>query len=307
MLNSYLESTQHFETILDFYRFGLSRAYEEDLYFGHGTVHVEDDIWWLILGSLSLPFTTETDFYSARLTTAEKQHLAVQLEKRIMHRIPVPYLIHQAQFCDLSFYVDERVLIPRSPVAELIRQQFSPWISAENVSTILDLCTGSGCIAIACAVAFPDALVDAVDISQDALDVAAINRENHGLEEQLTLIQSDCFDAVPKTRYDIIISNPPYVSAEEMQDLPEEYTHEPVLALEAAHSGLAIVEKILVSASDYLSENGILVVEVGNSEDALIDAYPHVPFIWLDFEHGGQGVFLLMAEDVRTYFGEADR
>ncbi len=302
MLNAYLESTQHFETILDFYRFGLSRANEESLYFGHGTDNAADDIWSLILGSLSLPFTTETHFYPARLTETEKQHLASQLAKRILHRIPVPYLIHEAQFCEMSFYVDERVLIPRSPIAELIRQQFSPWVNPDRVSAILDLCTGSGCIAIACCVAFPEAIVDAVDISEDALDVAAINRDNYELEDQLTLIQSDCFDHVPKASYDIIVSNPPYVGCDEMASLPKEYLHEPSIALEAAHDGLAIVEKILYAASEYLSDEGILVVEVGNSEDALVSAYPTVPFVWLDFEHGGQGIFLLTAEDVRTYF-----
>lgn len=302
MLNAYLESTRHFETILDFYRFGLSRANEEGLYFGHGTDNAADDIWSLILGSLSLPFTTELHFYAARLTETEKQHLASQLEKRILRRIPVPYLIHEAQFCGLSFYVDERVLIPRSPVAELISQQFSPWVEPEQVSTILDLCTGSGCIAIACCAAFPEAIVDAVDISEDALDVAAINRERYGLEDQLTLIKSNCFENIPNTRYDIIISNPPYVGREEMQTLPEEYLHEPAIALEAERDGLAIIESILFNAGQYLSDDGILVVEVGNSEEALILAYPDVPFVWLDFEHGGQGIFLLSADDVRTYF-----
>ncbi len=302
MLNVYLESTRHFKTILDFYRFGVSRANEADLYFGHGTDNAEDDIWSLILGSLSLPFTTDTHFYLAGLTQDEKQWLASQLAKRILHRTPVPYLVHQAQFCELSFYVDERVLIPRSPMAELIRQQFSPWVNTDNVTTILDVCTGSGCIAIACCMAFPQAIVDAVDISQEALDVAVINREKHHVEEQLTLIQSDCFDNVPKASYDIIISNPPYVGHDEMQLLPKEYLHEPVLALEATGNGLAIIEKILYSAGQYLDDDGILVVEVGNSEDALVSTYPMVPFVWLEFEQGGQGVFLLTANDLKTYF-----
>lgn len=302
MLNPYLELTQPFENILDFYRFGCSRANEEDLYYGHGTDNAADDIMALILGSLSLPYRIDPYMLQARLTVDEKKFLASQLAKRILQRTPVPYLTHDATFCELSFYVDERVLIPRSPIAELIKQQFSPWIDADKVSSILDLCTGSGCIAIACCYAFSDASVDAVDISSEALDVAAINRDNHQLEDRLTFIESDCFDAVPKTRYDIIVSNPPYVGSLEMQTLPMEYQHEPSLALEARDDGLEIIEKILFSAGEYLNDDGILVVEVGNSEEELINQYPMVPFVWLDFEHGGQGVFLLTAHDVRTHF-----
>ena len=302
MLNAYLEETQPFETILDFYRFGCSRANEEDLYFGHGTDNSADDIMALILGSLSLPYQIDTHMLQARLTIEEKRFLASQLAKRILHKIPVPYLTHDAIFCELSFYVDERVLIPRSPIAELIKQRFSPWVNADKVLSILDLCTGSGCIAIACCYAFPEASVDAIDISCEALDVASINRDNHHLEDRLTFIESNCFDNVPKARYDIIVSNPPYVGRDEMQMLPVEYQHEPSLALEAEQNGLHIIEKILCTAADYLNDDGILVVEVGNSEDALVHAYPMVPFVWLDFEHGGQGVFLLTARDVKVHF-----
>lgn len=301
MLNAYVESTQHFETLLDFYRFGLSCANEAQLYFGHGTDNAEDDIRLLLLESLFLSFTTEPYLYAAKLTQSEKEHLTSQLAKRIIQRIPVPYLIRKAWFCDLPFYVDERVLIPRSPIAELIQQQFSPWVDPAGVSRILDLCTGSACIAIACCMAFPDARVDAVDLSSDALAVAKINQERYALNEQLTLIQSDCFKQVPKQRYDVIVSNPPYVGAEEMKTLPKEYLHEPTMALEASNDGLAIVEQILHSASQYLSDEGILVVEVGNSADALIEAYPTLPFVWLDFEHGGEGIFLLTADALRTY------
>ena len=256
----------------------------------------------LILGTLSLPIDLGTEWLQARLTKEEKALLARQLEQRIIARVPVPYLTHEAYFCDLSFYVDERVLIPRSPIAELIKEQFSPWIDADDVTQVLDLCTGSACIAIACCYAFPDAEVDAVDISQDALVVAEMNLQRHGLEDVLTLIESDCFANVPSKRYDIIVSNPPYVGHEEMQTLPQEYGHEPKLALETTNNGLAIVEKILISAHAYLSDHGILVVEVGNSEEALLEAYPQVPFTWLDFEHGGQGVFLLTCQQLKTYF-----
>lgn len=302
MLVSYEHATQDFKSILDFLRFGISRANEASLYYGHGTDNAWDDILSLILGSLSLAPDLDPLLFHAQLTSDEKKRLCQQLSSRIQDRIPVPYLIHQAYFCDLPFYVDERVLIPRSPIAELIHQQFSPWIDASEVEHILDLCTGSACIAIACCHAFPEATVDAVDISVEALEVAEMNKTQHQLADVLTLIQSDCFENVPDIQYDIIVSNPPYVGHEEMQTLPQEYSHEPVLALEATNNGLAIVETILKNAHRYLSPQGILVVEVGNSEEALQDAYPHVPFTWLDFEHGGQGVFLLTCQQVKDYF-----
>jgi ribosomal protein L3 glutamine methyltransferase len=302
MTESYELATRDFKSILDFLRLGVSLAQKAGLYYGHGTDNAHDDILSLILGSLSLPYDMDNSWLSARLTPDEKVYLCKQLQQRILHRIPVPYLIHEAYFCGLSFYVDNRVLIPRSPIAELINQHFSPWVDEGEVLRIMDLCTGSGCIAIACCHAFPDAQVDAVDISVDALEVARINLQRHDASEQLTLIKSDCFESVPMACYDIIISNPPYVSREEMDTLPAEYHHEPVQALETGHNGLEIVEKILNQSAGYLSENGILVIEVGNSEQALMDAYPDVPFTWLDFEHGGQGVFILTAQQVRRHF-----
>ena len=302
MPDSYIKATKDFNSIIDFLRFGFSRANAATLYYGHGTDNARDDIFALVLGSLSLPLDVDPLLLQAQLTASEKAMLCQQLARRVLSRVPVPYLIHEAYFCDLPFFVDERVLIPRSPIAELIQQQFSPWIAHEDVQHILDLCTGSGCIAIACCYAFPEALVDAVDISTDALAVADINRKRHAVEDALTLIESDCFESVPVKRYDIIVSNPPYVGVDEMQTLPDEYRHEPTLALETSNNGLAIVEKILLSAESYLSDKGILVVEVGNTEEALSDAYPHVPFTWLDFERGGQGVFLLTAAQVKEYF-----
>ena len=302
MADSYAFATQDFTSLIDFLRFGLSRANAASLCYGHGTDNAWDDILALVLGSLSLPLDVDHLLLSATLSREEKIMLCQQLERRIIERVPVPYLTHEAYFCDLPFYVDERVLIPRSPIAELIRQQFSPWIDVCNVERILDLCTGSGCIAIACCYAFPDVKVDAVDISSDALIVANMNQQRHGFHDELSLIQSDCFDAVTGIQYDIIVSNPPYVGQDEMQSLPDEYHHEPKLALEATNQGLAIVEKILHSAPAYLTEHGILVVEVGNSEQALVDAYPQVPFTWLDFENGGQGVFLLTRQQLVDYF-----
>lgn len=303
MTDSYAALTADFVTLVDFLRFGLTQARAADLYYGHGTDNAWDEMIALLLGSLSLPPDVDPLLLQARLTPAEKQMLNERLAKRIIDKVPVPYLTKEAYFCELPFYVDERVLIPRSPIAELIKEQFSPWLVADSVERVLDLCTGSGCIAIACAYAFPEALVDAVDISADALAVATINRARHGLQEVLNLIESDCWAKVPRTRYDLIVSNPPYVGYEEMQSLPGEYTHEPRLALECENNGLAIVEKILANAHDYLTEEGILVVEVGNSDQALVDAFPQLPFTWLDFEHGGQGVFLLTCQQLKAHFG----
>ncbi|MCL5273044.1 MAG: 50S ribosomal protein L3 N(5)-glutamine methyltransferase [Gammaproteobacteria bacterium] len=302
-MSSYIiKETEDLVSILDFLRFSLSCATEAQLYYGHGTDNAWDDMRSLILRSLSLPYDIDPVLLNARLTSSERKHLCQQLDKRINQRVPVPYLIKEAYFFDLPFYVDERVLIPRSPIAELIGEQFSPWIEADQVHYVLDLCTGSGCIAIACCYAFPDAQVDAVDISSEALAVAAINREQLGVEEQLHLIESDCFSNVPTVQYDLIVSNPPYVGKEEMQTLPDEYRHEPVLALETSNNGLAIVEKILRNAHAYLSDHGILVVEVGNSEEVLCDAYPNVPFTWLEMSHGGHGVFLLTKQQLNDYF-----
>jgi len=302
MVNHVIKETDELVTVLDFLRFSLSCAIEAQLYYGHGTDNAWDDVRSLILRSLSLPYDVEPSLLNSRLTQSERKHLCQQLEKRINHRVPVPYLIKEAYFYDLPFYVDERVLIPRSPIAELIHEHFSPWIEEDSVHQILDLCTGSGCIAIACCYAFPDAQVDAVDISSEALAVAAINREQLGVEEQLTLVESDCFVNVPVKQYDVIVSNPPYVSKEEMQTLPDEYRHEPVLALETSNHGLSIVEKILKNAHSYLSDHGILIVEVGNSEGALCEAYPMVPFTWLEMSHGGHGVFLLTKQQLEEYF-----
>lgn len=302
-MSNYLSNeTDEFATILDFLRFSLSTALQAKLYYGHGTDNAWDDMRSLILRSLHLPYDVEPHLLNARLTSTEKKHLNKQLDKRINQRIPVPYLINEAYFCDMPFYVDERVLIPRSPIGELIRNQFAPWIDADSVTQVLDLCTGSGCIAMACCEAFPEAQVHAVDISKDALAVAAINLQRLDLAEQLILVESDCFANVPKIKFDIIVSNPPYVGSDEMQTLPDEFKHEPVLALETGQNGLAIVKQILNNARHYLSDEGILVVEVGNSEEALCEAYPMVPFTWLDFEEGGHGVFLLTKQQVDEYF-----
>lgn len=300
--NAFVELTANFETLLDFFRFGLSQAQEAGLHYGHGTDNAWDEISSLIFGSLNLPFDSQSLLLQARLTAPEKSLLCKRLQARILDRVPLPYLLKEAYFAGLSFYVDERVLIPRSPLAEWIEQQGSPWIKEPaDVRRVLDLCTGSACIAIACAYAFPEAEVDAVDLSEAALEVAAINRERHGLDEVLNLVKSDLFEALPKGGYDLIISNPPYVGAREMRTLPDEYNYEPKLALETAEEGLFIVKKILKMAYHYLAENGILLVEVGNSQEALMKAFPALPFTWLSFERGGEGVFLLQREQLEAF------
>ncbi|STX29629.1 adenine specific methylase [Legionella beliardensis] len=299
---SVYDDVMQLNTIADFLRFGLTQANSHDLYYGHGTDNAWDDIRSLILGSLALPFDVEPFLLQTQLTTPEKQLLARQLERRIEERIPVPYLTKQTYFCDLHFYVDERVLIPRSPIAELIERQFSPWVDPFKVDRILDLCTGSGCIAIACSYAFPHAIIDAVDLSEEALQVATINCQRHQLDGIVNLIQSDCWQNVPKERYDIIISNPPYVGDAEMLTLPPEYLHEPDMALRTPSNGLAIVNEILSQAHNYLAKDGVLIVEVGNSEEELVKAYPDLSFTWLEFENGGQGVFLLTAQQLKDYF-----
>jgi len=280
-------------TIRDFIRFALSQFNASELYYGHGTDNAWDEAIALILQSLHLPHNVDPMVLDAHLIQSEREKLMTLITKRIEKKIPVPYLTHEAWFAGLPFYVDERVLIPRSPIAELIENHFQPWINPEDVFHILDLCTGSACIAIACAKAFPDAEVVGSDISEEALAVAKINVLKHKLEDQVKLYRSDLFDQLPQQQYDIIVSNPPYVSTAEMLSLPAEYNHEPQMALEADDLGLAFAKRILKAASSRLTAHGILIVEVGNSEYALAENFPHIPFTWLEFERGGGGVFML--------------
>lgn len=280
-------------TIRDYIRFATSQFNEAKLFFGHGTDNAWDEASALILTALHLPHDINPTILDAHLIQQEKDHLLNLIDLRITKRIPVAYLTHEAWFFGLPFYVDERVLIPRSPIAELISQHFEPWIDSDRVTSILDLCTGSGCIAIACAKTFPEAEVFASDVSLDALSVAEINVNRHEVNDQVTLIQSDLFQNIPLRQFDIIVSNPPYVSSNEMQTLPTEYLHEPQLGLHANNNGLEIALRILKSAKTFLKPNGILIVEVGNSEYYLREQHPEIPFTWLEFENGGGGVFLL--------------
>ncbi len=289
-------------TIRDMIRWGTSQFNAAELSFAQGMPSAIDEAAYLCLSALHLPPDFSAEYFDCVLTMDERLHVLSLFQQRIKYHKPAAYITQEAWFAGLSFYVDERVLIPRSPLAEMIAKQFSPWIEESQVASILDLCTGSGCIAIACAYAFAQAQVDASDISADALAVAEINRQNHGLEDRLTLIESNLFKSIPAKRYDIIVSNPPYVSEQEMSQLPEEFSFEPgSTALAAGETGMDIVLPMLVQARDYLSDAGILVVEVGYSKPALEALLPEVPFFWVDFEFGGDGVFVLTAEQLETY------
>ena len=268
------------------------------IFFGHGTDNARDEAAALVFHVMKLSHASPVEVLQRRATSAQRERIAQLLERRITERVPLAYLTHEAWFAGLRFHVDERVLVPRSPFAELIEHQFSPWIDARQVTRILDLGTGSGCIALAAAKAFPRARVDAVDIDKGALEVAAINRRRLRLTRRVRLIESDHFAALSGESYDIIASNPPYVGRREMRGLPREYRHEPRLALESGPEGLDSVRIILDRAARHLRPRGLLVVEVGNTERALRRRFPRVPFTWLDFERGGGGDFLLTREQL---------
>jgi ribosomal protein L3 glutamine methyltransferase len=293
-----LAAVDELVTIQDLMRWAVSRMNEAEIYFGHGTDNSWDEARLLVTHALSLPWQLDSSWLSSRLTRPEREAVLALLVQRIQSRIPAPYLLGEAWFCGLPFVVDERVLIPRSPIGEMINQGFEPWWQgAESPRRILDLCTGSGCIGIACAVRFADADVELLDISLQALAVAEENIERHELHDRVVALQSDLFSAA-EGRYDLIVSNPPYVDAYDMATLPEEYHHEPALALAAGEDGLDLVRQMLAVARNYLTDDGLLVVEVGNSWPALVEAYPQLPFEWPDFAQGGHGVFVLQARDL---------
>ena len=298
-----MQHPQHFEllTLRDWVRWGASQFCENDLFFGHGTDNALDESLALVLHALHLDHTMPADYLDARVTGEEAKRIMQLFHERIDRRVPAAYLIGESRFAGLDFFVDENVLVPRSPIAELVEQGFAPWLAPEHVGSVLDLCTGSGCIGIACAYAFPQALVDLSDISPAALDVAARNIERYDLEGRVRALRADVYDGLDGEQYDLIVCNPPYVSSAEMVELPAEYRHEPELGLEAGDDGMDVVARILSGAAGYLRPGGIMVIEVGASAELLMARYPDVPFLWLDFERGGDGVFLLTAEQLDEF------
>ena len=294
--------SRQLHTIGDYIRFASSQFNQADLFFGHGSDNAWDEAITLVMFAIHLPVSFNQQVLSYQLVEEEKQTILSLIDQRINEGIPAAYITNQVYFANLPFYVDERVLVPRSPIAELITKRFTPYINALTPpSRILDLCTGSGCIAIACAIAFPDSDVDAVDLSIDALNVAQINIENHGLNEQVIPIHSDLFSGVEDLTYDLIVTNPPYVDHQDMASLPLEYSHEPEMGLGSGVDGLDIVRQILAKSAQHLNDNGILICEVGNSQIHVEALYPHVPFIWINFEHGGHGVFMLTKAQLEEF------
>ncbi len=288
-------------TIRDWLRYAVSRFTSAGVFFGHGTTNAFDEAAWLILHTLSLPHERLEIFLDARLSSDERLAVSRMIERRAVDRLPTAYLTNEAWLGNYRFHVDERVIVPRSYFADLIFEgAFAPWLAQPDaVSHVLDLCTGSGCLAILLADAYPNAMVDAVDISPDALQVARRNIDQHGLSDRVTPIESDLFSALGGRRYDLIVCNPPYVTAEAVAALPVEYRHEPLLALAAGEDGLDVVRRLLAEAAGHLNQHGILAVEVGHNRTIMEDAYPDLPLIWLSTAQEDDKVFLLERDDLQ--------
>lgn len=294
----YAQAASTLLTVRDLLRFAVTRFNHAELTYGHGTTNAYDEAAYLILSTLKLPVDQLEPYLDARLLPEEIQDVLELIARRAEERVPVAYLTHEAWQGDFNFYVDERVLVPRSFIYELLGEPLAPWIEfPELVHRALDLCTGSGCLAIQMAHHYPDAEIDAVDISLDALEVAAINVENYGLDDRIHLIHTDMFEGLEGT-YDLIISNPPYVDAESVEELPAEYLHEPELALGSGEDGLDATREILRRAPEFLNEGGVLLVEIGHNRDMLEECFPNLPFVWLETSGGDGFVFLLTREDL---------
>ncbi|SHM24029.1 [LSU ribosomal protein L3P]-glutamine N5-methyltransferase [Nitrosospira sp. Nsp11] len=290
----YREAKTQLQTVRDLLRFAVSRFNDAGLFFGHGSTSAYDEAVYLVLHTLHLPLDQLEPFLDARLTSVELDQVLGILRRRATEKIPAAYLTNEAWLGDFSFYVDERAIVPRSFIAELLQEQLAPWIEEPgNIHSALDLCTGSGCLAVLLAHAFENAAIDAADISHEALQVAQKNVSDYDLEHRISLVRSDLFAALAGRRYDLIISNPPYVSAKSMATLPEEYCHEPRSALASGEDGLEATRAILLQASDYLTDRGILIVEIGHNRQALEQAFPLTPFTWLETSAGDEFVFLL--------------
>jgi ribosomal protein L3 glutamine methyltransferase len=271
------------------------------VYFGHGTDNAWDEAAQLVFFVAGLPLDSDDSVLRQTLSNDAVARLLSYLERRVKEKLPLPYLLHRAWFAGLEFYCDQRAIIPRSPIAELILGEFQPWYSGESPKRVLDLCCGGGCIGLAVAHYFPESHVDLLDIDNAALALARENAALLGLDDRVAIRQSDLFEVLGDERYDLILSNPPYVDAADLASMPEEYHHEPERALGSGTDGLDLTRRILRSAAAFLHDDGVLIVEVGNSWPALEEAYPQVPFTWIEFEHGGEGVFTLTARELREY------
>jgi len=290
---------QELQTLRDLIRYGVSRFNAARIALGHGSDNAWDEAVYLVLHGLHLPPDTLDPFLDARVTANERTRVLELIDRRVTERLPAAYLTHEAWLRGHRFYVDQRVIVPRSPIAELLDQGLSPWVrNPVEVTRALDMCTGSGCLAILTALAFPNAAVDAVDVSTDALEVARRNVDEYGLQDRLALHHSNLFDALPAAAYDVIVCNPPYVNSQSMDELPDEYRHEPSLALAGGTDGMDLVRRILQAAPQYLSPEGVLVLEIGHERDHFEAAFPELEPIWLDTEEASDQILLLTREQL---------
>ncbi|WP_026641163.1 50S ribosomal protein L3 N(5)-glutamine methyltransferase [Bordetella petrii] len=289
------------QTLRDLIRYGVSRLREAGVALGHGSDNAWDEAVYLVLHALHLPLDTLDPFIDARVLPDERARVLDLLERRVTGRMPAAYLTQEAWLCGHRFYVDPRVIVPRSPIAELLEQGLAPWVEPDAVGTALDMCTGSGCLAILAALAFPDAHVDAVDVSADALEVARRNVDDYGLQDRLTLYRSNLFDELPQRAYDVIVCNPPYVNSGSMATLPQEYRHEPSLALAGGVDGMDLVRSILAAAPSYLAPQGVLVLEIGHEREHFDAAFPQLQPVWLDTEAASDQILLLARDQLAPH------
>lgn len=296
---SHHQNESELHTICDMVRWAMSEMERFEVSLGHGTADYWEEATFLVLRTLKLPFDRLETFWNARLTPDEVWEVMKNIASRVHDKVPAPYLVHEAWLTEQPFYVDERVLIPRSYIAELLEEKLEPWVEADKVGTVLDMCTGSGCLAILAQEAFPHAQVTGADISAEALEVAKINRSRYGMDETLELIQSDIFSQFGKRRFDLIISNPPYVTQEAMDMLPGEYRHEPALALEAGEDGMDFMRRFMPALKDHLTEDGLAVVEIGDGREAFEAIWPDLPVTWLATEEEEDMIFAVHARDLK--------
>ena len=292
------QTSSELRTIFDLVRWAMSEMQRFEITLGHGTADDWEEATFLVLRTLKLPFDRLETFWNARLTDDEVWEVLKNIDARVHDKVPAPYLVHEAWLTEHPFYVDERVLIPRSYIAELLQEQLTPWVEPEKVNTVLDMCTGSACLAILAQEAFPHAQVTGADISLDALEVAKINRTHYGMDDTLELIQSDVFEQLGKRRFDLIISNPPYVTQQAMDELPAEYRHEPALALEAGEDGMDFMRHFMPALKEHLTEDGLAVVEIGDGREAFEAIWPDLPVTWLSTEEEEDMVFAVHAKDL---------